>query len=117
MEERCAGREPLRSSRRPGEFERVSQASLLLLIAVVSGPCGGRAADSSHRPRGWKAGGQAGRGRNAPDRRRCAQRSPQAFHGSGRSPLGFHLRARAAVARSGPSRKDAAVKLFALAPK
>lgn len=61
MEQRCAGREPLRSSRRRGDFERVSQASLLLMMAVISGPCGERAAVSSQGPRGWKAGGQARR--------------------------------------------------------
>ena len=61
MEQRCAGREPLRSSRRRGEVERVSQATLLLLIAVISGPCGEREAVSSQGPRGWKARGQARR--------------------------------------------------------
>ena len=61
MEQRCAGREPLRSSRRRGEFERVPQATLLLLMAAISGPCGEREAVSSQGPRGWKAGGQARR--------------------------------------------------------
>ena len=61
MEQICAGREPLRSSRRREDFERVSQASLLLLMAVISGPCGERAAVSSQGPRRWKAGGQARR--------------------------------------------------------
>ena len=62
MGQRCVGREPLRSSRRRQVFERkFVPEPLLMLVACVSGPCGERAAVSSRRPRGWKAGGQARR--------------------------------------------------------
>ena len=59
MEQRCAGPEPLRSSRRR-EYAELFKASLLL-ITFISGPCGEREAVSSQRPRVWEAGGQARR--------------------------------------------------------
>lgn len=60
MEQRCAGSEPLRSSRRQGDFEGLFVATLLLMTGT-SGTCGERAAVSSRRPRAWEACGQARR--------------------------------------------------------
>lgn len=60
MEQRCAGSEPLRSSRRRWDIAGLFLATLLLMT-LGSGTCGEREAVSSRRPRVWEAFGQARR--------------------------------------------------------
>jgi hypothetical protein len=61
MEYRFAGPEPLRSSRRRGGVGIFPAIMLLMLLAIVIGPCGERGALSRRGQRGWEACGQARR--------------------------------------------------------